>query len=163
MMTLGRFFKPAALAILAIAIVFLLAQCKKDNGQAQNNVPNVPVNITINLNLPQYLPLQSQGNWVYENGGVRGIIIYHHYDDMFYALERNCPHQPGDSCATVTVENNGVFARCGSYKSQSDTTWIPCCNSHYALEGGILISGASRFSLKNYRVSQSGSFLYVTN
>lgn len=149
--------------ILAISLVFVLARCNKDNGQQQNDVPNVPVNITVNMNLPDYLSLQSQGGWAYLNGGVKGIVLYHHYDDNYYALERNCPYQPFDDCATVTVELNNVFLRCGKYKSDTDTTWIPCCNSHYSLESGFLISGPSRYSLKNYRVSRSGNVLYVTN
>lgn len=152
------------LATVAVVLIAGLSRCKKDdNQQQQSDIPNVPVNLTINLNLPQYFNLQNQGGWVYENAGVRGIVIYHHYDDKFYALERNCPFQPNDSCATVSVETNNLFLRCGHYKSQTDTTWIPCCNSQYSLESGFLLSGPSRFPLKNYRISQGGSVLYVTN
>jgi nitrite reductase/ring-hydroxylating ferredoxin subunit len=158
-----KFFTHILLGVFAIGVVFTLSQCKKDNNQTQNNVPNVPVNLTLNLNLPQYLPLQSQGTWIYESVGVRGIVVYHHYDDKFYALERNCPYNPNDSCATVSVEGNGLFLRCGHYKSETDTTWIPCCNSSYSLEGGYLISGPSKFPLKNYRVGQSGSLLQISN
>lgn len=148
---------------MAIGLVVALSRCKKDDGQQQLDIPNVPVNLTINMGLPQYLSLQSQGNWVYQNGGARGIVIYHHFDDKFYALERNCPHQPLDSCATVTVENNNLFLRCGHYKSPNDTTWIPCCNSQFSLEAGFLLNGPARFALKQYRISQSGNLLYITN
>lgn len=150
-------------SILAVVAVVTLSQCKKDGSQQQNDVPNVPVNITVNMNLPEYLSLQSQGGWAYLNGGVKGIVLYHHFDDAFYALERNCPYQPFDDCATVTVDLTGVFLRCGKFKSNTDTTWIPCCNSEYSMESGFLISGPSRFSLKNYRVSRSGNVLYVSN
>lgn len=152
-----------ATATLAIALVFILANCNKNNNNQQNDIPNVPVSVTVNMNLPEYLSLQSQGGWAYIEGGVKGIVLYHHYDDNFYALERNCPYQPFDSCATVTVELNNVFLRCGHYKSDTDTTWVPCCNSHFSLEAGYLISGPARYPLKNYRISRSGNVLYVTN
>lgn len=150
--------------VLAAGLVFALSNCKKDKGgQQQIEIPNVPVNITINMGLPKYLGLQQQGNWVYEPGGVKGIVIYHHYDDKFYALERNCPYQPFDSCAVVSVETNNTFLRCGHYKSDTDTTWIPCCNSFYSLEAGYLINGPSRWSLKNYHISKSGNILVISN
>jgi nitrite reductase/ring-hydroxylating ferredoxin subunit len=149
--------------VLAITLIFVLARCGKSNNGQQNDVPSVPVNITVNMNLPEYLILQSQGGWAYLNGGVKGIVLYHHYDDNFYAMERNCPYQPFDSCAIVTVENNDVFLRCGQYKSDTDTTWIPCCNSQYSLEAGFLISGPSQYSLTNYRVGRSGNILVVSN
>jgi len=158
-----KFIQYTLSAVLATTLVFVLSQCGKRNDQQQNDVPVVPVNITVNMNLPQYLILQSQGGWTYLNGGVKGIVLYHHFDDNFYALERNCPYQPFDSCATVTVERNDVFLRCGQYKSDNDTTWIPCCNSQYALEAGFLLNGPSQFPLTNYRVGRSGNILVVSN
>ncbi len=158
-----KFKKFIVSVVIASTLVFVLAQCGRGDNPNQNDVPQVPVNITVNMNLPQYLILQSQGGWAYLNGGVKGIVLYHHYDDNFYALERNCPYQPFDSCATVTVENNNVFLRCGKYKSDNDTTWIPCCNSQYSLEAGFLLSGPSQFPLTNYRVGRSGNVLVVSN
>jgi uncharacterized lipoprotein YehR (DUF1307 family) len=67
--------------VLAITLIFVLARCGKSNNGQQNDVPSVPVNITVNMNLPEYLILQSQGGWAYLNGGVKGIVLYHHYDD----------------------------------------------------------------------------------
>lgn len=160
--TMKSRFKTGIALFLFVAAAFLLSNCGKENGQNNNNVPSVPVNITVNTNLPEYLNLQSQGTWVYLSGGVRGIVLYHHYDDKFYALDRNCPYNSQDSCATVTVEND-VFLRCGHHKSETDTTWVPCCNSLYSLEAGYLVSGPSQFPLRNYRVSQSGNFITITN
>lgn len=158
-----KFIQYILAALLATTVIFVLARCAKSNNGQQNDVPQVPVNVTVNMNLPQFLPLQSQGGWAYLNGGVKGIVLYHHYDDNFYAMERNCPYQPFDSCAIVTVESNDVFLRCGQYKSDNDTTWIPCCNSQFSLEAGFLISGPSQYPLTNYRVGRSGNILVVSN
>lgn len=158
-----KFIQYILTSVLAITIVFVLARCGTNNNGQQNDVPQVPVNITVNMALPEFLILQSQGGWAYLEGGVRGIVLYHHYDDNFYALERNCPYQPFDSCATVTVENNDVFLRCGQYDMDNDTTWIPCCNSQYSLEAGFLLNGPSQYPLTNYRVGRSGNILVVSN
>lgn len=146
---------------LTIWVLLFLFSCKKDNVPFDNSeIPNVPVNITVNTSLPLYADLQIPGRWMYLNGGVRGIILVHWYDGTFYALERNCPYRAMDSCSTVTVEDNNVFARCGS---MADTTYIPCCNSRFQLETGLVNRGPATFSLRNYRVSVSGSLIFINN
>ena len=49
-----------ALALLAFA------SCKKEN---QSGVPPVALDITLNINLPEYADLQVPGGWVYLTGG----------------------------------------------------------------------------------------------
>ena len=146
------------LALFACVLAFA---CKKDTNQWNNTeIPNVPVNITINTALPLYSDLQIPGRWVYVTGGVKGIILVHWHDGMFYALERNCPNRPFDSCSVVTVEDNSVFARCGSMVG---TEYKPCCDSRFQLETGAVVRGPSVFGLRNYRVSSSGSLIFINN
>jgi len=135
--------------------------CKPDANNPQNIIPSVPVNITINMDLPLYINLKNTGQYIYIDGGVKGIILYHHYDDQFYALERNCTYQPFDTCSRVTVQTDNFYIRCGRY--QNDTTFIRCCNSKFQLEGGYLIDGPALAPLKQYRVSRSGNMLQIYN
>src|SRR5690606_13939238 len=110
---------------------------------------------------PQYIDLKNQGFWKYVDGGVRGIVIFHGYDDAFYAYERNCPYQSNDSCATVTVLNDNVYLQCGYFATDTSKNITKCCGSTYFLDGGTLAQGPSQVSLKQYYVTRNGSFLQV--
>ncbi len=145
---------------LLIVIMFLGFACKRETPQ-DFTVPNVPVNITINISLPEYLDLQIPGRWVYVDGGVRGIIVFHDFDGSFYAMDRNCSYKSQDSCATVSVEpTSNTFARCGSYNG---TDFTPCCNSSFYLGGGTVSEGPAIYNLKPYNVSRNGQFIFIRN
>src|SRR5688500_12760092 len=47
---------------------------------------------TINLNLPQYQGVSTDGGWTYIDGGVRGIILYRQNTSTYIAYERNCSY-----------------------------------------------------------------------
>lgn len=98
-----------------VAIFFLLiASCSPD--LVDDPIPYIPFGeITINLTLPQYQPLSSDGGYVTIDGGVRGIILYRKSAGNFLAFERNCSFQPNDACATVDPQVlNMQDACCGS-------------------------------------------------
>lgn len=149
--------------VIGICAAILFFACKKDNQQQQSPIPNVPVNVTLNLDLPQYIALKNQGFWIYINGGSRGIVVYHGYDDLFYAYDRNCPYQPYDSCAQVSVLNDYVYLQCGHYKSDTSSIFVKCCGSKFFLEYGTLAEGPAQHGLKNYNVTKSGSLIQITN
>ena len=54
-------------------ILVLVWSCKKDD---DSQVPLVSVNLTYNLNNPEFVHLQVDNGWTYVSGGSRGIIIY---------------------------------------------------------------------------------------
>ena len=70
--------------VLGLVIVMLLTQAKCDNNV--QNIPYVPVNIDINLNLPAYNDLNFVSNHIYVNGGSKGLIIYRYTQDIFVIL-----------------------------------------------------------------------------
>jgi hypothetical protein len=65
-----------SLFILALFFTVSFTSCNDDDNNDDLRVPNVNTDIDLNLNLPQYSPLQNPGSWVYVTGGSRGIIVY---------------------------------------------------------------------------------------
>ena len=146
---------------LFVIFVFAAAfSCKKNNSITSNGgIRNVPVYFTFNLSDPLYNQLNYSGSYKYLDGfGVRGIIIAN-FGGVIYALERDCPYNPNDSCATVTVQSPNLTVACGKYDTKKN--WVPCCNSQFLLNG-TLQKGPSVYSLKTYYVSQDPSTGTVT-
>lgn len=119
-----------------LLIVFLSSNysCKNKN----DAIPDVYVNIEINLNNPDYFPLQQVGNHVYITGGVKGIIVYRKSYDEFIALERTCPHDPDIGRVFVDEDNHAA----------EDT--IGCGSRFSLLVDGMVTEGPSKFPLKLY-------------
>ncbi|MCB0734488.1 MAG: hypothetical protein H6608_07055 [Flavobacteriales bacterium] len=144
-------------------IVFtgLVASSCNDNSTTTNRpfIPNVPVNITINTDLPSYYHLQTPGNYALVNGGSRGIFLVHNFDDVFYAVERTCTYHPDDSCAFVQIDSGNIQLKCGTFV---DGKYEACCASKYAFEGTVL-QGPSVWALKQYNVFENGNLITIRN
>ena len=101
-------------------IVLIFSACRKNNSQ----VPNVAVDEYLNLNLPEYLPLNAVNNWIYYNyAGYKGIIVIRTAPNEFVALERSCTFDPNQSGAIVDglqADIFGVDSLCGSKFSLID-------------------------------------------
>ena len=134
------------LALLGIAALAAITSCKKDE---PSGVPVTGVDFTINVNLPEYQPLQVPGGWVYLTGGSLGLIVYRPTVDQFVALDRHCPFQPQDLCRVV-VDESEVMAR--------DTT---CCHSAYLILDGSVVEGPTQFGLKQYNTMFNGTTLRI--
>ena len=113
-------------------------------------MPNAIVNEQINITNIQYNDLRRDNGFIYLKGGLKGIILFHKTGNTYAAFERNCPYQPFDDCALVSVDKSGFF--------MSDS----CCKSVFDLNGYVT-GGPSRYPLKQYATSLSGNLLYITN
>lgn len=122
-------------------------------------VPEVAVNASVNMSLPQYFHLQNIGEHMFLNGGNRGIFLVHNYDDAFYAIERTCVYQADNACSTIQVDSLNLQLRCGTY---SDTGFVKCCESLYQLDGR-LVNGPALCNLKAYRVSVQSNVIQIAN
>jgi nitrite reductase/ring-hydroxylating ferredoxin subunit len=150
-------------SIPVICFLLLLGSlaCKKDNPvQNADEIPNVPVNLTVNMDLPQHFDLQQPGQWKQYDGGVKGIVVYHSYDGQFYAFDRNCSYKPFDACAVLEVEDNNLYFHCG--KTVNDT-FTKCCDSRFELSSGFPVEGPATKPLKIYSVYREGNTLYIGN
>lgn len=144
------------LAALRLATFFLAACGSKNNDQPL--IPYAPVNLSINITNQQYAALRADYGAVTlpvkgpaGDGGVKGVIVVRQSAGIYLAFERNCPYQPYDACALVSLDRNSrLFMR------------DSCCNSQFDLQGQIT-GGPSPRPLKQYSVSLQGTQLNVTN
>jgi nitrite reductase/ring-hydroxylating ferredoxin subunit len=135
----------------------VLASCGSKNDD-QPAIPYAPVNLSINLTTQEFARLRFDNGAVMlpvkgpaGNGGVKGVIVVRQNANSYLAFERNCPYQPYDACALVSLDrNSSLFMR------------DSCCNSQFNLQGQVTGGPASR-PLKQYSVSQQGSLLSIAN
>lgn len=137
--------------LMYILILLSLAAC--DSEPTDDAIPWQPFDIIqLNLNLPEYIQLRSDRTYAYLNdGGVRGIIVYHESGTNYIAYERNCSFQPNSACATVEVHVSTLYMLC------------PCCSSSFDLATGFPTGGPAWRPLRQYETSLTGSTLTVTD
>lgn len=127
-----------------------LAGCKPD--LSDDPIPWQPFDvISINLNLPEYVSLKTDGRSVYVDGGIRGIILYRKNASTYLAYERNCSFQPNSACATVDVHVSTLYMLCS------------CCSSTFDLSTGLPTSGPAWRPLRQYETSLNGTILTITD
>ena len=137
--------------LLLLCILISFFSCEKN--ETIDVLPDVHVNITINLNDPQYVHLQFSSESAYTTGGndgIQGILIRNtgSASNPFKAFERACPNF--DCSSPMKFD--------GSLKMKCD-----CDGSEYSiLDGSPQTEGNSHFA-REYRVRVSGSTLNITN
>ena len=130
-----------------ICVLLLIMGC----GKAVNNVPDVPVNLTLPLTDPRLLALSSPGGAVVINGyGVSGLIIYRGLSNNYVAYDR---------CSTVNPENKCAIA----LDDPTFTATDPCSGAKFLLEDGSPAKAPATIALKQYSVYISGNNLRITN
>ena len=136
--------------IKRLLLLLLVATFSCDKDSPRPEIPYVIVNEQINLTNIQYNRLRQVNGYVYINGGVRGILIIRQNTNRYLAIERNCTYDPKAECATVEVDNSGLFLI------------DPCCNSQFDLSGQVT-GGPAAYPLLQYATALNGNFLYITN
>jgi hypothetical protein len=131
-----------------VLVIWCVFAC--DSTPTPDPIPFKIVNKLIDLNNLRYQRLKFDGGFVYEDGGVRGMIIYRRNASSYLIFERNCPFRPMDACANVKVDGSGFFMQ------------DSCCNSVFDFEGSPT-SGPAFSPMMRYRASLSGSLLSITN
>ncbi|MCF8219359.1 MAG: Rieske (2Fe-2S) protein [Bacteroidales bacterium] len=135
--------------IILFLIIPFFTQCDKEN--EHNPIPNVHVNINLDISSTLYSDLNIIGNHAYITGGYRGIVVYRMSNDEFVAYDRACPYDHEDPEARVDVEDNGL--------TLIDST----CMSRFLLLDGSVVEGPAKRSLKNYRTNFDGNNLFIYN
>ena len=133
------------LLVMCYGLLLLSAKC---NNQNQHPVPFVPVDITIDMQLPSYSNLQGVGGWTYLNGGSRGIIVYRKAIDEFVAFDRHAPSDPEGSCPMALYPDDQNFLQLID----------SCNNAAFSLYDGSPVSN-SIFGLRQYATQFNGNNL----
>lgn len=134
--------------LLTISAILMLGSCAKE----LDNFPEVDLFLEIYPNTPKYFNLSSPGGWVYEEGGVNGLLIYRKNETEFIVYDRACSYKPEDACEQIEVENSGGF----SLKDE-------CCGSAFLITNGSIINGPAESPLRVYQNSYNGSSLRIWN
>jgi nitrite reductase/ring-hydroxylating ferredoxin subunit len=144
---------------LLLIFFVILFGCSGDSKNNNNPyLPNFPVNLEVNLNLPQYSDLKYITNGVFvPNHGVRGIIIFNS-GSGYYAFDAACPNQALSSCSTMAFKKLDVN---DPLKIDKTTVVCPCDNAEYSLFSGQ--SAGKKYPLKQYRVEVNGTVLNIYN
>lgn len=133
---------------VVFATLFAFYSC---NGNQNSNIPLVQVNFQYNINLPEYINLQTVGGSVEVFGGSRGIILYRSSPDEIKAYDRHCTFEPSNTCGLVSVDPNRFTA--------TDN----CCGSSFLLNTGDVSSPPANLPLQEYTVVFNDPTLTVTN
>ena len=92
-------------------ILFLMACSNNDNLNNCNFLLNLGVNVSVNLNLPQYSQLQFTSNSVYiANQGNGGLIVIN-VGTGLRAWDAADPSHQFSSCSILQIE--GAIGKCG--------------------------------------------------
>ena len=134
-------------SISLVLLVFLFS-CEKND--TNDILPNISVNVTIDLNLPQYINLQTPTGWAETSGGLRGILVLNTgLTPLYKAYERACPN---NDCSSPMIFDGSLKMKC------------PCDNSEYSIiDGSPQTTGNLHFA-REYRVNQiNPSTINITN
>lgn len=130
-------------------ILFFLFSCEKND--TNDLLPDFKVNKTIDLNLPQYIDLNTPSGWAYASGGIQGLFIQNSGigNPPYKAFERACPNY---DCNSPMIFDGSLKLKC------------PCDNSEYSIiDGSPQTAGNSHFA-REYRVNVLNSTtLNITN
>ncbi len=108
-------------------------------------VPNLALDVTIDINLPSYINLTGVSGWAYVNGGSRGVIVFRRSQDEFLAFDRHSPADPNGTCPKpLTPDENNFLTLIDS-----------CNNASFSLYDGSPISN-SEFGLRAYQTIWDG-------
>ncbi|MDR1335929.1 MAG: (2Fe-2S)-binding protein [Tannerella sp.] len=140
-----------------LAILFLLClSCIK----TEDPIGNFPVYLRLDLTTKdkELRPIGTGKTYTskdinpnFERAGYGGVLVVHATDDRFYAFDLACPHEASRS-VLVAPDENTIYAVC------------PKCGTKYDLAFGTgAPDGVSRFYLKKYSVTGTGSQMTVSN
>ncbi|MFM1893165.1 MAG: hypothetical protein ACO28O_03560 [Crocinitomicaceae bacterium] len=132
-------------SLWCLVTVLWVLGCQKNN---QNPVPNIPLDLTIDLGLPSYMNLQGVGGYSYVNGGSKGIIVYRRSIGEFVAFDRHSPADAEGTCPQPLYPDVNNFL----------TLIDSCNNAQFSLYDGSPIQN-STYGLRQYATQFNGSNL----
>jgi len=135
--------------LFLLTFLITVISCGTSDDDQNPVLPNIPVNVTLNLDLPLYQNLQFDSSSAFvENHGIKGIIVFRISENNILAWEAACPHIAPSECSTMNLV--GVEITC------------PCDDSKFSILNGGPLSG-TQFSMKQYRATKNGNTITITN
>lgn len=140
---------PRPLHWLGVGLVAgLLTQARCND--PQQFIPYVPVDFSVNVNLPAYIDLSVPSGHVLVNGGSQGIILYRYTLDQFVALDRHATADIPANCRVEVAEDGLILTD-------------PCSNSEWLIIDGSVIAGDAVYPLHRYGTQWNDPILHIFN
>ena len=134
---------------LVLTILLVVVSCDKQT--PHETIPNVAVDIYIDVNSTLYVQLNTIGGWLYLTGGYKGILVYRVSDEEFVAYDRTCPYDPYVTESRLEMDMGNLIV--------IDTV----CKSKFVILDGSIIEGPATVPMKRYRTTYDGSILHIYN
>jgi nitrite reductase/ring-hydroxylating ferredoxin subunit len=137
-------------AVFAIGLM-LLSGCEPQ--MVDDPIPLTTfTDVVINLSLPEYSALRVDGGLkLFNNIGVRGVIVYRVNATTFHAYERNCSYHPNEAGSTVDIHTSNLFFQDFS------------CGSTFNLTEGQPTGGPAWRPLRQYHTDVTVNVLTITS
>ena len=137
------------LTILFFAFLLLLS-CEKNS--PNDILPDAHVDITINLDLPQFVNLQTPTGWVYVSGGLNGVFVRNTGigSPPFKAFERACPN---NDCTVPMTFDGSLKLTCqcdDSTYSIIDGSPQSADNNNFARKYRVIVVSNSTINIRNF-------------
>tara|TARA_B100000949_G_C13912538_1_gene297413 strand:+ start:85 stop:513 length:429 start_codon:yes stop_codon:yes gene_type:complete len=139
--------------IAFLLLLITVFACKSDDDKLDDNpyLTSPLVDLTLNLNLPEYNSLNFPSNsLVITRQGIRGVVIYNVDNTTYHAFELSDPNHVPNDCSRMEVD--GIEATC------------PCDDDNkYNIVTGQNITDPNRYPMQRYRAVRSGNTIRITN
>lgn len=136
-----------------VIILGICISCDSDDRVDNPFLPNLNVNFTANLNLPQFDKLEFPGETVIvasESIGIKGLILHNVNGELFTAFELSDPNHTPNACSSQTVE--GTIATCNCEEG-----------NQYYVNTGLPLTEDLEYGLKPYKITKQGNNLIISN
>ena len=139
--------------LLLLLILVTFFSCEKND--TDDLLPTASVDVTLNLNLPQFQNLQIPTGWVYiekgANKGLQGILIQNTgLTPKYKAFERACPN---NDCASPMIFDGSLKMKCPCDQSEYsiiDGSPQTSGNIHFAREYRVLVINSTTLNITNF-------------
>lgn len=135
---------------IGLILIFIgFISCEKN--ETHDLLPKIPVNVTIDMKLPQYVPLQTVGGWVYiNNEGVNGIVVVNRGigASKYKAFDRACPN---NDCKKPMEFDGSLKLKC------------TCDSSEYSILDGSPQTSKNTHFAREYTVTNQQFLLRITH
>ena len=136
--------------ILFLFLISLLS-CSDDSDDRNSFLPNVTVNFSVNLNLPEGNGILINGFKIFPEKGIRGVIIFNNGLENFTAFDMACPHIELQDCSTMTFEQSDLNMTCD------------CDDEKFSKIDGAPTNPEIQQAARAYIVTKNGSILNIRN
>ena len=140
--------------IVPLILVLILFSCSKNDDRQHRNpyLTNPVVSLNLNLNLPEYNPLQFPGSYVTVSQGIKGIVVYCISENYYVAFDLTDPNHPPNECSRMEME--GIIASC---QCANDS------NEYFITTGLHKTEPNSKYPMQQYRAERVGNSVQITN